>query len=52
MSDFLIEYEKTKTKNYWCEQLGKYVKQCQGKPQCFECALTESQMKDKQKRGS
>ena len=47
MSDFPIEYEKTKKENYWCEQLGKYVKQCQGKPQCFECALTESQMKDK-----
>jgi len=41
--DYPVQYSEAKKENYWCEQLGKYVKQCQEKSQCFECALLESQ---------
>ena len=50
MSDFPIEYDKARTKDFWCEQDAKWHPKCECKDQCWDCALVQgSKKKPKQK---
>lgn len=41
MSDYPIEYQKGKEKDFWCEQDAKWHPKCECKIQCFECGLVQ-----------
>ena len=41
MSDFPIQYEKPRTKDFWCEQDAKWYPKCKCTEQCFDCALIQ-----------
>lgn len=46
MSDFTIQYEKPRTKDFWCEQDCKWSPNCECKEQCHECALIQGRIED------